>query len=68
MLNHVAKFCLCAVLFLCAGCGSYHQAQVHQETPENPTLQSEQYRAVSYVDAYPENWEHVLNQRALASR
>lgn len=68
MLNYAVKYGLCALLLICAGCGSYHQSYVQQGTPEQTALQSRQCRAVSYVDAYPENWEHALNQRALAAK
>ena len=68
MLNCVAKFCLCAVLFVCAGCGSNQRGPAVQVTPEQASLQSEKCRGTTYVDAYPENWEHALSQRALAAR
>ncbi len=71
MLEYAIKFCLCAVIFCCAGCSVSGPVQVKQGTPEKPLLQTEnQEREVrlSFADAYPENWEHQLSQRARFSR
>ena len=72
VLEYAVKFCLCAVLFCCAGCGECRQAQVRQETPGKPILQTEQSQTretwSSFVDAYPENWEHELHELALLSK
>ena len=56
------------MLLCCVGCGAYNQAQIHHEIPGDAALRSEQCREVSYVDAYPENWEHALSQRAVSQR
>ena len=54
-----------------AGCSVSEQAQLEQRTPEKPILQTEsqeQEVRLSFADAYPENWEHQLSQRARFSR
>ena len=69
VLEYALKFCLCAVIFCCAGCGVSEQAQVKQRTPEKPILQTENQEVrLSFADAYPENWEHQLSQRARFSQ
>ena len=71
VLGYAIKFCLCAVILCCAGCGVSQQAQVTQNSTAKPTLQAEaQEREVrlSFADAYPENWEHQLSRRARPSR
>ncbi len=71
VLGYAIKFCLCAVILCCAGCGVSQQAQVTQKTPERLILQAEAQRRevrLSFADAYPENWEHQLSRRDRLSR
>ena len=71
MLNYAVKLVLCVVFLFCAGCGPHHQVQVNQGNPQSLCVLPDQDQWVSYADAYPENWEHSINQRprrALASR